>query len=118
MPVRDTNLEKKPTAMICFNSERHNNHASYLHTETLLHFRKCIFCLKERRETHREALADVSLPLRGRHSRTFSVVHIAGHVASVLTELDTHMRPVLSGGHAAAVIQLTGGRRRYEAAEA
>lgn len=66
--------------------------------------------MSKRFETHREALADVSLPVRRRHSWTHSVVHVAGHVTSVLTELDMHMRPVLSGGHAATVIQLTGGR--------
>lgn len=67
---------------------------------------------KKRFETHREALADVSLPLRRGHSWTYSIVHIAGHVTGVLTEVYMYVRPVHSRGHTTTVIQLTGRRRR------
>ena len=41
----------------------------------------------KKEKTHREALADVSLSLNRAHSWTHSVVHVAGHLTGVLTEL-------------------------------
>lgn len=70
--------------------------------------------LKKRKKvvTHREALADVGLSLRRGHIWTHSVVHIAGHVTGILTELYMNMRPTPPRGNAAAVIQLTGRMKR------
>lgn len=73
---------------------------------------------KKKIETHREALADVSLTVSRGYSWTRSVVHIAGHVPGVLTELYMDMRSNPSRRYAATVIEITGWRRRqYEGVE-
>ena len=57
--------------------------------------------------THREALADLLLSGGRGHGRTHSVVHIAGHVAAVMTELYQQMGPRAPSLHTPAVVQFT-----------
>lgn len=73
---------------------------------------KGILNKRKKVETHREALADVGLSLRRGRIWTHSVVHIAGHVTGILTELYMNMRPTPPRGNTAAVIQLTGRMKR------
>lgn len=66
--------------------------------------------MKNGMATHRITLADVGPALvRGGHSGTISVVHVAGHVTGILAELQAYVRPVPSRGQRPTVVQLTAG---------